>query len=119
MLAEVWAVRYGLNLARELGIHYLIVKLDAMEIVLALNNVSCPNILICGIVHDCRNLVHAFHRCEMKHSYRETNKCSNALVKRGFSLFSDVMLFEDPLLMYLFILFYQSLITLSLSQVVL
>ena len=45
MLAEVWAVRYGLNLARELGIHYLIVKLDAMEIVLALNNVSCPNIL--------------------------------------------------------------------------
>ena len=45
MLAELWAVRYGLILARELGIHYLIVKLDAMEIVLALNNVSCPNIL--------------------------------------------------------------------------
>ena len=35
MLAEVWVVRYSRILVRELGIHYLIVKLDAMEIVLA------------------------------------------------------------------------------------
>ena len=32
LLAEVWAVKYGLILARELGIHYLLVKLVATEI---------------------------------------------------------------------------------------
>ena len=80
MLAEVWAVRYGLVLARELGIHYLIVKLDAMEIVLALNSVSCPDILICGIVHYCRNLDQAFHRCEVKHSYQSIRKPTSVLM---------------------------------------
>ena len=74
VLAEVWAVRYSFILARELGIHYLIVKLDTMEIVLALNNVSCPNILICGIVHDGRNIDQAFHRCEVKRSYQSIRK---------------------------------------------
>ena len=83
-MAEVWAVRYGLILARELGIHYLIVKLDAMEIVLAFNSVSCPNILISSIVHGCKNLVQAFHRYEVNHNNRETNKyAKHALAKRN------------------------------------
>ena len=118
-MAEVWAVRYGLILARELEIHYLIVKLDAMETVLAFNSVFCPNILICSIVRDCKNLVQAFHWCEVNHNHRENNKCANALAKRDCSLFSDVMYFEDPHLMYLLILFNQSLITLRLGKVIL
>ena len=61
VLAEVWVVWYGFILARELGIHYLIVKLGDMEIVLAFNSVSCPNILICSIVHACKKLVQNFH----------------------------------------------------------
>ena len=65
------------------------------------------------------NLIQAFHKYEVKHNHRETNKCADTLAKRGCSLVSDVMFFEDPLLMYLFILFYQSLITPRLGKVVL
>lgn len=83
-MAEVWAVRYGLILARELGIHYLIVKLDAMEIVFAFNSVSCPNILICSILHDRKNLVQAFHRYEVKHNHRETKCADTSAIREVF-----------------------------------
>jgi len=64
-----------LLLAREPQIQNIIVELDAMEFVLALNNnKSCPNIPIRRIVNDCKSLAQVFNRCEMIHCYRETHK---------------------------------------------
>ena len=70
-----WLEMTLLLLAREPQIQNIIVELDAMEFVLALNNnKSCPNILIHSIVNDCKSLAQVFNRSEMIHCYRETNK---------------------------------------------
>ena len=37
-MAELWALRDGLNLAREMGVNNLIIELDALSIVLLMNN---------------------------------------------------------------------------------
>ena len=37
-IAELWALRDGLNLAREMGLNKLIIELDALSIVLLMNN---------------------------------------------------------------------------------
>ncbi|KAK9992118.1 hypothetical protein SO802_027103 [Lithocarpus litseifolius] len=55
-MAELWALRDGLLLAKEMGLNNLIIELDALSVVLLMNNNS-TNLLMEPLLTDCRNLV--------------------------------------------------------------
>ena len=55
-MAKLWALRDGLLLAKEMGLNNLIIELDALSVVLLMNNNS-TNLLMESLLIDCKNLV--------------------------------------------------------------
>ena len=55
-MAELWALRDGLLLARDMGLNSLIIELDALSVVLLMFN-NTPNLTLEPLLNDCRNLV--------------------------------------------------------------
>ena len=58
---NIYFLRDGLELSRDLGITHFLVELDAKELVMLLNNEHSPNLLIRSIVSYYRNISQAFH----------------------------------------------------------
>ena len=81
-LAELWALRDGLNIAREMGVSNLIIELDALSIVLLMNN-ETENIMMEPLLFDCRSLLKQIPNKRVLHVYREANQCADALAKLG------------------------------------
>ena len=95
-MAELWALRDRLLLAKELGHNNLIVELDALSVVLLMKNSTC-NLLVEPLLTDCRNLLKAFPNPQVVHVYREANQCADALAKMGaLSLTSFVVFWTPP-----------------------
>ena len=67
-MAELWVLRDGLLLAKELDLNNLIVELDALSMVLFMKNSTC-NLLLESLVTDCRNLLKAFPNTQVVHAY--------------------------------------------------
>ena len=55
-MAELWALKDGLLLARDMGLNNLIIELDALSVVLLMIN-NTPNLTLEPLLNDCRNLV--------------------------------------------------------------
>ena len=53
---ELWALRDGLVLAKEMGLNSLVVELDALSVVILMTNNSA-NLLMEHLLTDCRNLL--------------------------------------------------------------
>ncbi|KAL0001955.1 hypothetical protein SO802_015736 [Lithocarpus litseifolius] len=101
-VAELWALRDGLNLASSLGIENLIVELDALAIVCLLRN-STANLALEPLLSDCRNLLRTFPWTRIEHVFREANRCVVALAKLGakfFAMYSLVFLYLNFTLSY-------------------
>ncbi|KAK9991626.1 hypothetical protein SO802_026611 [Lithocarpus litseifolius] len=81
-LAELWALRDGLMLAKEMRIQQLIIELDALSVVILMNN-EIENLLMEPLLTDCRNLLKEFPNKRVIHAYREANQCADALAKLG------------------------------------
>ena len=96
--------KYGLykvalaQLYRYLGITHLMVELDAQVFVLLLKNQHSPNLLILSIITDCRNMNQAIYSQEVKHIFKESNKCANGFAKIDYSQMADSILYKEPLL---------------------
>ncbi|KAK9984516.1 hypothetical protein SO802_034041 [Lithocarpus litseifolius] len=58
IIAELWMLRDGLNLAMELRLNNLIIELDVLSAVTLMNNDS-ENLLMEPLLTDCRNLLKA------------------------------------------------------------
>ena len=91
-MAELWALRDGLLLAKELGINNLIVELDALSVVLLMKNNAC-NLLMEPLLTDFRNLLKEFPNTQVVHAYREANQCADALVKMGAGSLTSFVVF--------------------------
>lgn len=72
-MAELWALRDGLVVARDLGLHSLIVELDAKVIVDLLSGGQLVNLKLMPFILDCRNLCQSFRRIWIQQTYREAN----------------------------------------------
>ena len=72
ILAELWALRDGLRLAKELGFQQLIIELDALSVVILMNNES-ENLLTEPLLTDCRNLLKEIPNKRAIHAFREAN----------------------------------------------
>ena len=81
-MAELWALRDGLLLAKEMRIQQLIIELDVLSVVILMNN-EFENLLMELLLTDCKNLLKEFPNKHMIHAFREANQCANALAKLG------------------------------------
>ena len=96
MVAELWAMRDGLNLAIQLGISCLEVELDAKIIVELLENTNSTNIKISHVLHDCRFLLTRFTQVRLAHVYREVNRCVDFLAKQDCCMRVDFAIYDIP-----------------------
>lgn len=93
--AELWALRDRLVLAKEMGLDRLVVELDALSVVLLMNNNSA-NLLMEPLLSDCRNLLKEIPNKQIVHVYREANQCADALAKLGATSLSVFTVFFEP-----------------------
>ena len=93
-IAELWALRDGLNLAIQLGLQQIEVELDAKVIVDLLNSNNNPNTAYSPLLSDCRLLLAGIPQVRVAHVFREANKCVDLLAKKGCSMQEDFALFD-------------------------
>ncbi|KAI8526906.1 hypothetical protein RHMOL_Rhmol12G0034900 [Rhododendron molle] len=79
LMAEIWALRDGLTLAKESNLHNLEVEVDARGVIPLLNDVNAKNHPLRNILLDCRSLMLELDVVAIKHIYREANRCANVL----------------------------------------
>lgn len=96
LIAELWALRDGLIMARELGLNNLIVELVALSVLMLMNNDS-TNLLMEPLLIDCKNLLKEIPKKRVVHTYREANQHVDALAKSGANSFSSFVVFCNPL----------------------
>ena len=94
-MAELWALRDGLLLARDMGLNSLIIELDALSVVLLTFN-NTPNLALEPLLNDCRNLVREIPNKQVIHIFREANQCADAMAKLGASSTTSFVVFLHP-----------------------
>ena len=95
ILAELWALRDGLLLAKEMIIQQLIIELVALSVVILMNNES-ENLLMEPLLTDCKNLLKEFPNKRVIHSFREANQCIDALAELGAQSLYSFAVFCNP-----------------------
>ncbi|XP_075670215.1 uncharacterized protein LOC142639980 [Castanea sativa] len=94
VMAEWWALRDGLMLTIQLGIHQLEVELDAKVIGEILNSANYPNRSYATLMCDFRSLMARFKHIRVGHVFREANRCVDLLAKRGCSMLENFVMFD-------------------------
>ena len=95
-IAELWALRDGLIIFKDLGLSNLIVELDALSVIHMLSSDKpCP--IMEPLFSDCRSLFKAIPNKRIQHMYREANQCADTLARlRSSVVFSFVVFVEPP-----------------------
>ena len=83
LLAELWALRDGIAMAKNLNISKFVINVNATEVISLFSKPSSDNRLTQPIVDDCRNMLQVFQEYHMQHCFRETNKVADLLAKLG------------------------------------
>ena len=94
-IAELWALRDGLEITKDLGLNNLIVEMDALSIVLLMNNTKA-NLLMEPLLFDCRTLLAAIPNKRVVHTFHEANQCADILARFGGSSISNFVVFLNP-----------------------
>ena len=99
-LVELWALRDGLNLAKQLNIENICIEMDVEFLIYLLSNLSVDNLILEPLLTHCRNLMKTFPNYTVAHVYREANRCADKLARMRADLQSDyLILFNLPLVM--------------------
>jgi len=83
-------------LCLSLNIPYLVVELDANAVVDVLRNSKYDNNIISPILDDCNQLVLRFQQIQIKHCYRQANRCADLLAKMGVEQEIDLIKYISP-----------------------
>ena len=94
-IAELWALRDGLLLAKEMGFNNIIIEMDALSVVFLMKN-NTANLLMEPLLTDCRNLLSEIPNKQIVHIYREANQCIDALAKLGANSVDSFFIFLYP-----------------------
>ena len=79
-----------------MGIQQLIIELDALSVVILLNN-DTENSLMEPLLTNCKNLLKEFPCKRVIHAFRKANQCADALAKMGAQLLYSFNVFCNPL----------------------
>jgi ribonuclease HI len=99
LAAELWGLRDGLLLARNLNITKLIIEIDAKSVVDLLHNAHTNQISshpYSALINDCRCLMLDFETATIHHAHRESNYCADILAKEGHRLLDHIVYFVFP-----------------------
>ena len=94
-IAELWALRDGLILAKDLNFNSLIVELDVKSVVQLMNN-DFANMLMEPLLTDCRTFLRAIPNKQVEDTYREANQCADALARVGARRNFSFVVFVEP-----------------------
>ena len=94
--AELWALRDGIRLCNAIKVQAVLFEFDAKAIVdlLKKNDQACNS--NDNLVADCRKGLREIPMVVIRHCYREANRCTDALARRGAILSQDFVVFLDP-----------------------
>ena len=95
-LAELWALRDGLQLCLQANAHAVIIEVDAKAIVDAFNSPTSHDAFVSPIMEDCRLMASRIPQRRFRHIYREANKCADFLARLGLLLDSEFVVFSSP-----------------------
>ena len=95
-LAELWALRDGLQLCLQIHAQATLIELDSKTIIDAFNSQTHSNTIVSSIMDDCRHKVSRIPQTCFRHIYREANRCADFLAKLGTSFEGDFIVFSSP-----------------------
>ena len=90
-VAELWALRDGLNMCLNMQISALEIDLDAKVVADLMCNAETLKNDNATIVADCRHLLSQFPQVKVSHCYCEANRRADALARLGCSQGPDFM----------------------------
>ena len=93
---EFQALRDGLILATQLGIQDIEVELDAKIVLDLVQSNTVVNNSFLPLLNDSRSILSSFHQVRVGHTFREANRCADALARIGCSLKEDFVDFDNP-----------------------
>lgn len=82
-IAELWALRDGLNLCHNMHLQDVDIQIDAKAVVDIIRDPYYSNQVVMPIVDDCRELISQFSQVRIGHCYREANFCADFLARKG------------------------------------
>ncbi|OMO90214.1 Endonuclease/exonuclease/phosphatase [Corchorus olitorius] len=94
--AELWAIRDGLNIAKERGLRNIIVECDSKVAVQLISECFNSRHTYSAILNDCRYLMDLLNVRKIEHTYREGNDCADLLAKHGCTQDRSLILFHHP-----------------------
>ncbi|GLT36867.1 hypothetical protein SLA2020_112150 [Shorea laevis] len=93
LVAELWAIRDGLQLAVSRNFSHLLIETDSLSAVNLLSNDSIDNHPLSSLVFDCRDLLRCIPHVKISHVMRESNMAADILAKMGHDLSEDFVVF--------------------------
>ena len=96
VMAELWALRDGINLCIDLNLKNVIIELDAklvVDLLMKDERRSNGNEVIIANYKECLKRI---PRVKIQHCFREANKCADALARRGAVSPNDFVVFQFP-----------------------
>jgi ribonuclease HI len=94
-VAELWGVLEGLRCVRRLGFMNVELNIDSVAVVQVLKERRFNSSLGSALIKQIWKLLDMDWNIEIFHTYREANKCADALANLGCSLGYDLVFFDD------------------------
>ncbi|CAJ2663874.1 unnamed protein product, partial [Trifolium pratense] len=94
LIAELWGVLEGLKLVWRKGYRKVEVNIDSISVVKMILNGMTSSALGFSLVKSIGRLLDEQWEVKISHSYRETNKCADALASMGCILDCNIVFFE-------------------------
>jgi ribonuclease HI len=94
-VAELWGVLEGLKLVRRLGFRKVELHIDSIAVVQVVKARSLKSALGVALVKQIWKLLDLEWCVEIAHSYREANKCADAMASLGSTLKHELIVFDD------------------------
>ena len=95
-VAELWGLREGLLLCSNLNVQFLVIELDAKAVVDVFLNPNYQNNAVSPILEDCRQLLLRFQQIQIKHCFRQANRCADLLARMSLDQVTDFVSFNCP-----------------------
>lgn len=94
--AELWGVYDGLHLAWEKGFKNVIIEVDSLFVINAIQKVDCEGSSYHSLVRGIQNVLALEWRVSFQHVYLEGNRCADLMTALGASLPIGCHYFEQP-----------------------
>ena len=99
MAVELWGLREGLVLAKNLNIKNLLIEIDAKDVTGIINSQNETSFIThpySNLILECRSLLWCFEDARISHTHREGNYCADILAKEGIFSSSSFIYHSPP-----------------------